>query len=267
MTECQSFLLGIVQGLTEFLPVSSSGHLALLQQAFGWKDPVLAFDLLLHLATLGAVFLFFRKDILSLGSGWFRGFSGSKFRRDPGWIYGWALLAGTLCTLCIALPLKDFVETAFASPSLVGGALIVTGLLLVLSQFFPERKEPLSLFRGCAVGIFQGFAVFPGISRSGSTIVGGLGLGLSREEAFRFSFLLSVPAIFGGAVLELMESGNPASLVAQLPPGAWKGALGAFVSGYGALLLLRRVVLFGRWQWFGVYCIILGLGTLAICVL
>ncbi len=262
MTAWESLFLGFVQGLTEFFPVSSSGHLALLQHALGWKDPALAFDLLLHVATLGAVLLFFAPDILLLGGEWFRGFRGREFRERPGWIYGWALLAGTFLTVCVVLPFKNLVETAFGSPFLVGGALIVTGLLLMLPRFFPERKKPLTLFRGCLIGIFQGFAAFPGISRSGSTIVGGLGLGLSREEAFRFSFLLSVPAIAGGMLLELVEGGGWHNLATRLPSGAWLGVLAAFFSGYAALMFLRRVVLFGRWRWFGIYCIILGLGTL-----
>ncbi len=257
-----AFLLGIVQGLTEFLPVSSSGHLALFQMALGWEEPALAFDLLLHVATLGAVLLFFGPDILILGEEWFRGLWNREFRRRAGWIYGWALLAGAALTVCVALPLKQFVEGAFASPFLVGGALMITGIVLFLPRFFPRGEKKLSLFAGCCVGLLQGVAAFPGISRSGVTIVAGLGLGLSREEAFRFSFLLSVPAILGGMVLELLEMGGFGALGAQLPSGAWLGALAAFVSGYGALLLLRRVVLFGKWHWFSMYCIMLGLGTL-----
>jgi undecaprenyl-diphosphatase len=258
----ESLLLGMVQGLTEFLPVSSSGHLALFQHALGWKDPVLAFDLLLHLATLGAVLLFFASDILNLGGEWFRGLWSREFRRRPGWIYGWALLGGTVLTVCVALPLKKSVEQAFSSPFLVGGALVVTGMVLFLPRFFPRREKKLSLGAGCFIGLVQGMAAFPGISRSGSTIVAGLGLGLSREEAFRFSFLLSVPAIVGGTMLELLEGGGVGSVATRLPAGAWIGALAAFASGYGALMFLRRVVLFGKWHWFGIYCIILGLGTL-----
>jgi undecaprenyl-diphosphatase len=257
-----SLLLGVVQGVTEFLPVSSSGHLALFQMALGWERSSLAFDLLLHVATLGAVLLFFASDILILGEEWFRGLWNPRFRRRAGWICGWALLGGTALTVCVALPLKTFVEGAFSSPLLVGGALVITGVVLFLPSFFPRGERKLSLVAGCLIGIVQGVAVFPGISRSGSTIVAGLGLGLSREEAFRFSFLLSVPAILGGMVLELLEGGGVVAVVAQLPSGAWLGALAAFISGYAALMLLRKVVLFGKWHWFGIYCSMLGLGTL-----
>ncbi len=262
MTLGETLFLGFVQGLTEFFPVSSSGHLALFQQFFGWTTPSLGFDLLLHVGTLGAVLLFFAREICGLGTEWFRGLWNLQGRSRPGWLYGWALLVGTLGTLGVGMLLKDWVEHAFTSPLLVGGALLTTGVILLFPFFIEKGKRNLSLGGALVVGCIQGMAVFPGISRSGSTIVGGLLLGLEREEAFRFSFLLSVPAIAGAMVLETFHLGGLEALQGQLPPGAWLGMAVAFVSGYVALWGLKRVVLFGKWHWFALYCLLLGSGAL-----
>ena len=256
----ETFVLGAVQGLCEFLPVSSSGHLALLQNRFGiGGEGLLAFDLLLHCATLLAVLIFFRRDLYALASGWLRGCVSRSARGSEGWRYGWTILAATVATGVVAMPLRGTVESAMGSPIAVGGGLLVTAGLLFLVPLFPDRERKLWLGAALAVGFVQGLAVFPGVSRSGSTIAAGLFLGLSVAEAFRFSFLLSIPAILGASLLEGLKLQRVGG---ALPVGWGWAAAAAFVLGWLALILLRRLVLSGRWVYFGVYCLLLGIAVI-----
>lgn len=256
--EQQTLLLGIVQGVTEFLPISSSGHLALLQIFFDFRDAnLLAFDLLLHCATLGAVLIFFRKDIGTFLTEWLKGFASSSARRSEGWVFGWAVVLGTLVTGAVALPLKGSVEAAMQSRLAVGLGLFVTAGVLSLVPLLPERQRTLSIKIALVVGLAQGLAVFPGISRSGSTIVAGLAMGLAAPEAFRLSFLMSVPAIAGASLLEALHLLK--SPAAVLPEGWLLGAAAAFAIGWFSLAVLRRLVLSGRWAYFGLYCFVMGL--------
>lgn len=253
-----AFVLGIIQGVTEFLPVSSSGHLALLQSYFTWGNVnLLAYDLLLHCATMLAVLIFFREDILLLLSQWFGGFIDAKKRASEGWRTGWAILAGTVITAMVALPLKNAVEFAMTSRMLVGAGLLVTAALLCIVPLLPERHRALSIRTVLIVGLVQGVAVFPGVSRSGSTIATALALGLAAPEAFRLSFLMSVPAIAGASLLEFLKLWK--APVQSLPEGWLFGFLAAFILGWISLVLLRRLVLSGKWAYFGVYCFFLGL--------
>lgn len=253
----QTLILGIVQGVTEFLPVSSSGHLALLQTFFDFGgDNLLAFDLLLHCATLLAVLIFFRNDIVELLVDWFGGLVRAEKRSSEGWRMGWAILAGTLVTAVIGLPLKGVVEKAMESRICVGAGLLVTAGLLCMVPLLPERQRSITLRIALFVGFVQGLAVLPGISRSGSTIVAGLFLGLAVSEAFRFSFLMSIPAILGASFLEFLKVLRGPFV---LPPGWLPAAAVAFVLGWIALATLRRLVLSGRWAYFGIYCFFLGL--------
>lgn len=255
----ETFILGVVQGLCEFLPVSSSGHLALLQNRFGLGgEGLLAFDLLLHCATLLAVLIFFRRDLCVLASGWFRGCVRRSARGEEGWRYGWAVLAATAATGAAALPLKGAVESAMQSQIAVGSGLLVTAGLLFLVPLFPEGERKPYLGTALLVGLAQGLAVFPGVSRSGATIAAGLFLGLAVAEAFRFSFLISIPAILGASLLEAMKLRKSGGL-SSLPEGWVWAALAAFVLGWLALIMLRRLVLSGRWVYFGLYCLILGI--------
>ncbi len=251
-------VLGLIQGLTEFLPVSSSGHLALTQNLLHFSEAPLPFDVVLHVATMVATLIYFRNDVISLFCEWLSGFAGREGRRRPGWRFGWAVLAGTAVTVAVALPLRDVVENWMASLLAVGCALLVTSLLLWVAGGFSPKEGQVGLRNGLLVGLAQGLAVIPGISRSGSTIVTGLATGLSPEEAFRFSFLLSLPAILGAILLQTHEAGGLSELVGHLPSGWISGALVAFGSGYLALALLRRVVTLGRWRGFAGYCLLLG---------
>jgi undecaprenyl-diphosphatase len=256
--EWRTLCLSAVQALTEFLPVSSSGHLALLQTAFGFSN-ALAFDIFLHCATTLAVLIFFRKDIAALLGQWLAGLASKKARTAEGWRYGWAVLAGTLVTAAVALPLEGPVKAAMNSRFAVGAGLLATAGVLCLAPLLPDRKKKLSLKVALLVGLVQGLAVFPGVSRSGTTIAAALFMGLTAPEAFRFSFLLSVPAILGAALLEAPGLLSGSSVL----PGGWlPAALAAFLLGYLALTLLRRLVLSGRWAYFGIYCFFLGLAAI-----
>ncbi|MDR1648706.1 MAG: undecaprenyl-diphosphate phosphatase [Synergistaceae bacterium] len=259
LLEWQTLCLSAVQGLTEFLPVSSSGHLALLQTAFGFSESALAFDILLHCATTLAVLIFFRKDIAAFLGQWCAGLVSKEARTAEGWRYGWAVLAGTVVTAAVALPLEGPVEAAMRSHFAVGAGLLVTAGVLCLAPLLPERKKELSLKAALVVGLVQGLAVFPGVSRSGTTIAAALFMGLTAPEAFRLSFLLSVPAIIGATLLEVPGLLEGSSIL----PGGWLPALfAAFLLGYFSLTLLRRLVLSGRWAYFGIYCFFLGLAAI-----
>lgn len=245
--------------MCEFLPVSSSGHLALLQNHFGLGgEGLLAFGLLLHCATLLAVLLFFRRDLRILASEWFRGCVCPNARGSEGWRYGWAVLAATVVTGAVAMPLRNAVESAMQSQIAVGSGLLVTAGILFLVPLFPDRGRKLYFGAALFVGLAQGLAVFPGVSRSGATIAAGLFLGLTVGEAFRFSFLASIPAILGASLLEGLKLWKGGGL-GSLPVGWGWAVLAAFLLGWTALRLMRRLVLSGRWVYFGVYCLLLGM--------
>ena len=245
--------LGAIQGLTEFLPISSSAHLSFFQMLFGYQN-MLGYDIVLHFATLLAVLFFFRKDILSLAIEWLSGFFKPEYRKRTGWRYGWIILFGNIVTASIALPLKTLVEKAKESPIIVAAGLFFTSLLLwyMRDLFKKSRAREISFGSGLLVGFTQGIAVIPGISRSGSTIFMGRLAGLPSEEAFRFSFLISIPAIAGATFLEVLEMFKIGEVT--LPSYWWLGALLAFSLGLFSLILLRRFVISGRWKVFSVYC-------------
>ena len=255
-----ALFLGVVQGVTEFLPVSSSGHLALFQQLFSMDESALSYDLFLHFATMAATVLFFRRDIAALFRQWSSGFFTPAGRKTEGWTLGWAVAAGTLATAFLGLSLKPLVQRAMILPAAVGAGLLVTAALLWYGAGLSTRDEarPLTLKTGILVGLVQGVAVLPGISRSGSTIVAGMKGGLSPLDAFRFSFLLSLPAIFGATLLEVRELMKMEAWRATLPSGWVLGMAAAFLTGLAALSLLRRVVARGKWKPFALYCALLG---------
>lgn len=254
----QCFFLGLLQGVTEFLPVSSSGHLVIAQELLGWSEPALSFDIMLHFATMAATVFFFRKEISKIGHEWILGLFFPSARELPGWRYGWTVALGTVVTVITALAAKPLIVLLFRSALFVGFALIVTGAVLCYGATIIPKGLKVKLSTGAIVGFAQGLAVFPGISRSGLTIVTGLRAGLDPEESFSFSFLLSLPAITGATVLELLEAGGFKQLIDSLPPGWWAGMIAAFVSGLAALGILRKVVARGRWRGFSIYCLAAG---------
>ena len=251
----EAVILGAVQGLCEFLPVSSSGHLAIFQIFMGFRENMLAFDILLHFATLLAVILYFRRDIWQILADWFTGWTGN---RRSGWSYGWAIIIATIITSIIGLSLKSTAEKFSENLLLVGAGEIFTGIVLVLIPLISLRRGNSSLLMTAIfVGIAQGIAVLPGVSRSGMSIAMGLFMGLGITEAFRFSFLLSIPAVLGATILECVKYLKLGE-AAFLPDGYMFGAVTAFVLGLLSLILMRRMVNAKNWAFFGVYCLIVG---------
>lgn len=272
MSVLEGILLGVLQGIAEFLPISSSGHLAIAQELFNLEDVPLLFDVFLHLATLGAVVLFFRKRIWSLlqvMGRWICRRSLPEDKADLQTIV--ALLLGTLVTGILGILLSDVVEDIDEKLICVG--FFVTAGLLIFSDAVEERRRKKRLatdqdftvgkasgvkpLQGLGIGLAQGFGVLPGISRSGSTIAGALLCGVDREQAGEFSFLLSIPAILGAFVLQLEDLDEIGSAVGIAPVVA--GCIAAFVAGIFALSILMKIVRKGKLEWFAVYLIPLGI--------
>lgn len=254
MTVWKAVLLGILQGLTEFLPISSSGHLALAQHLLGVTEPGLAFDLLLHLGTVLAILVFLRREI-----SWM---FGSLFRRETGFeTHTWGkrdlllVLISSLPTAVIGFALRDFVETGIGLRGVAGGFLLSTLFLLMSNLRFRHRIDPerISPWDALAIGVIQGVAVLPGLSRSGSTISLALMLGIGASRSAKYSFLISLPAILGASFLTLYR--GVSALPGVLP--SLSGFLFALVVGYAALLLVERFVTRGRFLRFAPYTLLL----------
>ncbi len=261
-----AFLLGILQGITEFLPVSSSGHLVIGQCLLGWKEPDVFFDVCLHIGTLIAVVAVFWQEVMDLAMGGLR-VALRPFRRgklmDSQERMFLLVVVGTIPTVILALFVRHYIEQMFASISAVSFNLIITGTFLWMTRYVP-RREPRYVRRtrwrdALFVGIAQGLALSPGISRSGATISAGLYVGLDREWAGRFSFLLFVPAVFGALILESSKINFDAVQVRPVLLGTFTAA----VVGYFALLVLLKVIRSGRFYLFAPYCWTLGLVGLA----
>ena len=192
--------LGIIQGLTEFLPISSSGHLVIFQKLLGFQQQQLLFDCALHVGTLLAVVIYFSKDIKRI----FKSVLSKKENTDSFLLKD--IITGSIPTAIIGFLFKDYFERAFSSALIAGIMLCVTGLFVGATKFIPEgSKKRVGLIRSVLIGIAQGIAIIPGISRSGATIVCGLMCKIDRELAFKFSFLLSIPAISGAFILEAVK--------------------------------------------------------------
>ena len=257
MSVIEAVLLGAIQGLAEFLPVSSSGHLALASYFMKLDEVPLLFDIMLHLATLGAVCLVFWRRIAELCLVFFRmitGRSGEADRGDRSVIV--ALLAATAVTGIMGIMLKDAVESL--APFWISCCLAVTGVLLLVSgRIKPVRAvESPGLVRGLLIGFAQGIGVLPGISRSGITISASLFAGLDRKVAGEFSFLLSIPAILGAFILELKSADTLQGTVSATPLMA--GMVTAFAVGYLSLRFLLTLIRRGKLGWFALYLIPVG---------
>ena len=252
-------ILGAVQGLSEFLPISSSGHLILAQAFFGLKEPELAFDVVLHLGTLSAIFIFYREPLSRL----FRelrflpGALASPARlkvlynERPDFRFGLLIIIGSLPTAALGFLMKDLVTTRLGTVESVGLALLATGVMLrLIGRLGETGRDRLTVRDALVIGAIQGLAVTPGLSRSGWTIGVGLWLGLGRETAARYSFLLSVPAVLGATLLELRGD-----LASHFTPGDFlAGFLAAAVCGSLALTFLARLLKSGRFAAFAWWC-------------
>lgn len=251
----QTFILSIVQGLTEFLPISSSGHLILVPKLLQWPDQGLAFDAIIHLGTAAASAVYFREEIARIIRGFFGG--DAKYRR-----LGWALLLSTLPAVFAGFFLESFIEESTRTVLFVAVNLLFWGVILIIADRWSARArvetrlESIGYGKALMIGIAQSLALLPGTSRSGITISAGLLQGVKREDAVTFSFLMSIPVILGAGLLNLFE-------LAQGTNGAISGLqisvalLGAFASGIAAIAILLRFINRGGLTVFGIYRILL----------
>ncbi len=255
MSLVQGILLGMVQGLTEFLPVSSSGHLVLVQQMIEFDGPVLAIDSLLHVGTLFAVLVYFRTDISQLARSIWRFLSLGE-RDDYTSVARYIAVASIPAAVAGAV-FEAFFSSAFNSTATVGVMLLITGLILWIAEGQQAGTRTLSgmtFSDSMWVGLAQMAAIMPGISRSGATIAAGMVRGVAREDAARFSFLLSVPIIAGGAAFEVLRTGfGQIDLTLAIA-----GMITAAFSGFLAISLLMKVVRQEKLRFFAVYCFIVG---------
>jgi undecaprenyl-diphosphatase len=263
----EAIVLGIVQGLTEFLPISSTGHLRIVPAFLGWEDPGAAFTAVTQLGTMAAVLLYFREDLTRIAIAWWRSVWDRPLRRELDARLGWYIVLGTIPIGIFGVLFKDQIETGARDLYLIGVALIVLGLVLLVAEKVGTRERSIEQIRtkdGFAIGFAQALALIPGVSRSGATITAGLFMGLDRPAAARFSFLLSVPAVVLSGLLELGtilsdDEGDHTGLVALVV-----ATLMAFVSGYAAIAWLLRFLSTHSTVIFVVYRVALGALVLAL---
>ncbi len=242
MNWLQALVLGIVQGLTEFLPISSTAHLRIVPYYLGWGDPGIAFSAVIQLGTLFAVFIYFAGDVKMLVVAAFDGLRHRDFKRSPETLLAFSIAVGTLPIAVIGLSFKDFIETEARGLHIIGSALIALAVVLMAAERLGRRQldmQQLSFWQIQGIGLCQALALIPGCSRSGSTIMGGLLVGLKRAEAARFSFLLGLPAIGASGLLEfldLLEGGLGEEGLINIGVGI----LAAAVSGYASIGFLLR---------------------------
>lgn len=248
MTIIQAVISGVVQGITEFFPISSSGHLVLLHDVFGLKKDMLTFDIFLHFGTILSVLVYFRKDIFQM------------FQKDMRLLKFIAI--ASVPTFIIGMIFKDITEQFFSMPLIVGSLLIATGFFLLFASIFAiywkivRRSRPLGVKNSIVIGIAQGISILPGISRSGATIGTALIAGINEDEALKFSFLLSIPAVLGANVLKVRHiygnliSGDTVAFLA--------GAIAAAITGFLVIKVLFGILRKNLFFLFGIYCISIG---------
>lgn len=253
----KAILLGAIQGLTEFLPVSSSGHLVIGSQLLNFKDQGVVFDVFVHLGTLLAVVIVFRRELLAMLLAPVQVINGTRTAEAEQYLkWDIYVFLATLPAVFVGLFFKDAVERLFESVVTAYLMLVATGVLMVSARYLPDRGSTLNWWRSILVGLAQACAILPGLSRSGSTIFAGMALGIPRQTIARFSFIMSVPAILGAAVLQFGELGThppDSNSIANLLAGTSMAAL----SGYFAIKLLLDIIEKNRLQWFGYYCLVI----------
>ncbi len=252
MTFIDAIILGILQGFTEFLPISSSGHLVLGQHLLGIHIPGNTFEVAVHMGTLLSVVVVFSNDILNIVS---------SLQNRTTQKYVLAILVGTLPAVIIGLVFKEDIQSAFDNIRLVSGALMVTGIILISTRWASGKKESITLWQGLWIGIAQAFAIIPGISRSGSTISIGLLMGLDPKQTARFSFLLAIPALAGAGLLTALDAVSSAETILPLSILS-AGFISSFLVGWISLKWLLALLGKGKFYWFGAYCFILGFVTI-----
>jgi undecaprenyl-diphosphatase len=264
MDALQAIILGIVQGLTEFLPVSSTAHLRLVPAFAGWDDPGTAFTAVVQLGTMAAVLLYFRTDLWNIARAWLRSLRDPEVRRTHDARMGWYLIVGTIPISILGILFKDKIETDARQLVLIGIALIVLGIVLEIAEKVGRKQREVSSLTmrdGIIIGCAQALALVPGVSRSGATITAGLFLGFERAAAARYSFLLSVPAVVLSGLFELKDVGH----------GGGAGAVPtiiatvmAFIVGYASIAWFLKYLARHPVTVFVAYRVVLGVLVLAL---
>ena len=267
-------LLALLQGITEFVPVSSSGHLVFFQKVFGFNEPMISFDIILHLATTLSVIIFLRKDLYAMGQEWKQAFpfllKNGGFRKawkDFAYVrLGVLLLISIIPAIIIGATLNDFIEKMFASLLFVGLAFMVTGTILFFTKYIGSSRmfKKVNISDALWIGIAQAMAIVPGVSRSGMTIAMGIFRGLDKNVAARFSFMLSIPTIIAAAIYKLKD--GLGEFTVSMP---WliSSFVMAFLSGYLALIVLSRMVAKAKFHYFSFYCWMMGAISIILAVL
>ena len=264
MSWFEAIVLGIVQGLTEFLPISSTAHLRIVPAFAGWDDPGTAFTAVVQLGTMFAVLVYFREDLWRIGNAWVRSIRDPEERKEIDAKLGWFMIIGTIPIAIFGLAFKSQIESGARDLYIIGIMMILLGLVLWAAELYGTRKreiESLTLKDAITIGVAQAAALIPGVSRSGSTISAGLFLGLEREAAARYSFLLSVPAVVLSGLFEMKDIGGGT--------GASFGATAlstvvAFIVGYAAIAWFLKYLVSHTVKIFVVYRIVVGVLVLVL---
>ncbi|KQP64864.1 MULTISPECIES: undecaprenyl-diphosphate phosphatase [Nocardioides] len=261
----QAIVLGVIQGLTEFLPISSSAHLRIFPELFGWGDPGAAFTAVIQVGTELAVLIYFRKDIWRIATTWLRSLVRPEYRGHLDARMGWFIIVGSLPIVLLGVALKDVIERDFRSLWIIGTTLVVLGLVLGLADKLgrtDKRIEQITLRDAVLMGLAQAAALVPGVSRSGATLSMGRLLGYDREAATRYAFLLAIPAVVGAGVFQLREIPGGDN------PYGWTPTIVAtvvsFLVGYAAIAWLLRYVSTRSYTPFVVYRVVLGTAVLVL---
>lgn len=257
----EAIILGIVQGLTEFLPISSSAHLRITSSLAGWGDPGAAFTAVTQIGTEIAVVIYFRHDLLRIGRAWFKALPARRWPSDPDARLGWFVILGTLPVVILGLFLESPIDSAFRDLRIIACTLIVFGLLLGWADWRSRSDreiKDLTLKHAIVYGFAQAMALIPGVSRSGGTITAGRLLGYSREAATRYAFLLALPAVFGAGVYKLKDIGGDAEVATGWGPTI-AATIVAFVVGYAVIAWLMKYLRTRSYAPFVIYRVALGL--------
>ena len=259
MSWFEALVLGIIQGLTEFLPISSSAHLLILSQLFGWEDPGAAFTAVTQIGTELAVILYFRREIIAILRAWARSIVSADARHDPDARMGWLVIIGTIPIGVLGLLFADQIETVARNLWLTATMLIVFGILLGVADALGSRRKTereLTVRDGLLFGLAQALALIPGVSRSGATITGGLAMGYTRAAAARYAFLLAIPAVLASGLFEARKIGDEANV-------AWGPTILATVIAFGVglsvIAWLMRWLTTRSFLPFVIYRLVLGL--------
>ncbi|WP_206615242.1 undecaprenyl-diphosphate phosphatase [Rhodococcus spongiicola] len=262
MTWLQAIVLGAVQGLTEFLPISSSGHMRIVSEIFFGTDAGASFTAVTQLGTEAAVLVYFARDIGRIATAWFRGLFHAEHRGGLDYRMGWYVILGTIPIGVLGFLFKDQVRTSARNLWLIASVLIIFALVIAVAEHYGRKRRPIEDLRlrdGIVMGSAQVLALIPGVSRSGATISAGLFLGLTREAAARYSFLLAIPAVVASGLFSLPDAFEPVGEGLNASgPQLFLATLIAFVIGYASIAWLLRFVVNHSMYWFVGYRIILG---------